>query len=70
MHCIGDRANHVVLNGFEAAIGVDKEAGRARRLRIEHAQIFTQEDLKRGAEMGIIASYQPTHATSDVSAAL
>ncbi|BEJ17099.1 hypothetical protein CspHIS471_0605000 [Cutaneotrichosporon sp. HIS471] len=66
VHCIGDKANHVVLDAIEAAIGDDKEAGRARRLRIEHAQIFTQDDIKRAAALGVIGSYQPTHATSDM----
>ena len=52
---------------MEAAIGSDRVAGRERRLRIEHAQIFTQDDIKRAAELGVIGSFQPTHATSDVS---
>jgi len=37
------------------------------RLRMEHAQIMTQEDIHRAGRLGIIASMQPTHATSDMS---
>lgn len=36
------------------------------RLRIEHAQVLAPEDLPRFAKLGIIASMQPTHATSDM----
>lgn len=66
VHAIGDRANHVVIDAMERAIGADTDAGRRRRLRIEHAQIMTLPDLERAARLGIIASYQPTHATSDM----
>ncbi|KAK4684230.1 hypothetical protein P7C73_g5961, partial [Tremellales sp. Uapishka_1] len=66
VHTIGDRANHIVLNAMEAAIASDRSAGRERRLRLEHAQIMTVNDLERAARLGIIASYQPTHATSDM----
>ncbi|KAL7423374.1 hypothetical protein Q5752_002677 [Cryptotrichosporon argae] len=68
VHCIGDRANRIVLNAMAGAIGADADAGagRARRLRIEHAQIMAPDDLARAARMGVIASYQPTHATSDM----
>lgn len=67
VHCIGDKANHVVLDAIQAAVGDDKAGALERRLRIEHAQIFTMDDIKRAAELGVIGSYQPTHATSDVS---
>lgn len=67
VHCIGDKANHVVLDAIEA-LG-DKNV-KERRLRIEHAQIFTPDDIKRAAKLGVIGSYQPTHATSDVSVCL
>ena len=36
------------------------------RHRIEHAQVLTAQDLPRFAELGVIASMQPTHATSDM----
>lgn len=87
VHCIGDRANHIVLNAMEKALMELPEHERSgRRLRIEHAQIMKLEDLERAAKLGsessggtsrqsynldcscaVIASYQPTHATSDVS---
>lgn len=60
VHAIGDRANHAVLNGFAAS-------PNAVRPRLEHAQILTPEDLQRVVDLGVIASYQPTHATSDMS---
>lgn len=66
VHAIGDKANRVVINAMERAIGDNKEEGKNRRLRLEHAQIMTPADLRRAADLGIIASYQPTHATSDM----
>uniref|UniRef100_A0A8H7XPQ0 Amidohydrolase 3 domain-containing protein n=1 Tax=Psilocybe cubensis TaxID=181762 RepID=A0A8H7XPQ0_PSICU len=66
IHCIGDRANHEVLNIFEDIL--EKRGGNVTewRPRIEHAQIFTPGDLKRMKQLGVIASVQPTHATSDM----
>jgi len=66
IHAIGDKANHVILNAIEAILGNDAQAKAQRRFRIEHAQIMTEEDLARSARLGVIASYQPTHATSDM----
>eukprot|EP01048_Picozoa_sp_COSAG05_P030475 COSAG05_NODE_10602_length_556_cov_0.905908_1_plen_109_part_10 len=40
-------------------------AGSAERHRIEHAQILSASDLPRLAPLNVIASMQPTHATSD-----
>jgi len=63
-HAIGDRANHITLNAYQRAL---KEIpGEDRRLRIEHDQVLTAEDIKRYRELGVIASMQPTHATSDM----
>ena len=62
-HAIGDRANRIALDAFEdkfASIG-----GRNLRNRIEHSQVVHPDDLKRFKELNIIASMQPTHATSD-----
>lgn len=62
VHAIGDAANGAVLGAFAAV----PEAQRvALRHRDEHAQIVAPEDLPRFARLGIIASVQPTHATSD-----
>jgi len=64
-HAIGDRANHVTLNAFEAARKAVPDAIDPR-LRIEHAQIIALDDLPRFATLGIIPSMQTTHATSDL----
>lgn len=63
VHAIGDLANTRVLDEF-AAINADAKV-RALRHRVEHAQIIRLEDLDRFADLGVIASIQPTHATSD-----
>lgn len=64
-HAIGDAANRNVLNAYEQA---EKEVPNAYdpRLRIEHAQVLAPEDIPRFAKLGVIASMQPTHATSDM----
>ncbi|CAE6496675.1 unnamed protein product [Rhizoctonia solani] len=63
-HCIGDRTNKIVLDAYEEVLKGSSDTDR--RLRIEHAQILTQGDLKRMGRLGVIASVQPTHATSDM----
>jgi len=60
-HAIGDSANRLLLDTYEAA-GISPEG----RHRNEHAQILALEDIDRFAKLGIIASMQPTHATSDM----
>jgi predicted amidohydrolase YtcJ len=63
-HAIGDRANRVALDIFEA---VAKANGpRDRRDRVEHAQVLATEDLPRFAQLKVIASMQPSHETSDM----
>ncbi len=64
-HAIGDAAVRAVLNVYQRVL-LQMPPGD-HRLRIEHAQVITPEDLPRFAEMGVIASMQPTHATSDMS---
>jgi predicted amidohydrolase YtcJ len=63
-HAIGDRANRETLDVYQAAFEAGPEAGDLR-WRVEHAQHLSPEDLPRFAEMGVIASMQPTHCTSD-----
>ena len=65
IHAIGDRANRIVMDIFER---VEREVPGARdlRLRNEHAQILNAADIPRFAALGVIASMQPTHATSDM----
>ena len=65
-HAIGDAANRAVLNAYEQA---EKEVPEAHdpRLRIEHAQVLAPEDIPRFMKLGVIASMQPTHCTSDMA---
>ena len=79
IHAIGDRANHDVLDVFEAVRKEEAErresgtttsaAGGRLRHRIEHAQIVHPEDFGRFAKHDVIASMQPIHATSDMAMA-
>ncbi|MEO1076100.1 MAG: amidohydrolase [Bacteroidota bacterium] len=68
-HAIGDRANRVVLDAYEQAMASQsgrEGPGNQGRHRIEHAQVATPDDLDRLVDLGVIASMQPTHATSDM----
>ncbi len=67
VHAIGDRANRVVLDAF--ANVKDSLGEQGLRHRIEHAQIVSLKDIPRFEELNIIASMQPTHATSDMNMA-
>lgn len=62
-HAIGDRGNRVVLDGYQKGLGESIVHGRHR---IEHAQVVALDDIQRFAKLGLIASMQPTHATSDM----
>jgi predicted amidohydrolase YtcJ len=69
VHAIGDAANRQALAGFEA---LQQELGTrstALRHRIEHAQVIALADIPRFAKDQVIASVQPTHATSDMNMA-
>ena len=79
IHAIGDRGNRVALEAIRAAESVnmatarDADGGSTTRderaaiaPRIEHAQVVALEDIPRFAELGVVASMQPTHATSDM----
>jgi predicted amidohydrolase YtcJ len=64
MHAIGDYGNRIALNGIERALkDVPTEN---HRMRIEHAQILSLEDIPRFAQLGIVASMQPIHCTMDM----
>ncbi len=70
VHAIGDRANHDVLDVYELLRREERhENGPRLRHRIEHVQILHPEDLQRLAELDVIASMQPIHATSDIDMA-
>tara|TARA_R110002167_G_scaffold23052_4_gene82060 strand:+ start:16634 stop:18325 length:1692 start_codon:yes stop_codon:yes gene_type:complete len=62
-HAIGDNANKLVLDTYEAQIKATDT--KALRHRVEHAQVLRLEDIPRFAELGVIAAMQATHATSD-----
>lgn len=63
-HAIGDRANRSVLDAYRHVLGA--HAGSDHRWRIEHAQVLALDDIPRFKALGVIASMQPTHATSDM----
>ena len=64
VHAIGDRANREVLDVFEATFRAHPDR-RDLRWRIEHAQHLDPADIPRFARLGVIASMQGIHATSD-----
>ena len=63
-HAIGDRGNRLVLDTYARVLGNDAKSDH--RWRIEHAQVIALDDIPRFATLGVIASMQPTHATSDM----
>jgi len=63
VHAIGDGANMLVLDNYEALI--QRTDTHAQRHRIEHAQVLRYEDILRFNELNVIPSMQATHATSD-----
>jgi len=65
VHAIGDRANRVVLDVFEAALEADPTPDH--RFRIEHAQILHRHDIPRFAELGVIPAMQSIHQASDMA---
>jgi predicted amidohydrolase YtcJ len=68
IHAIGDRAVREVLDVFQSVRAEEAARGEAphtHRHRIEHVQIVHPDDIDRLAELNIIASMQPMHATSD-----
>jgi hypothetical protein len=63
LHAIGDRANRAALESFAAARAAN--GARDARHRIEHAQVVAPGDIARFAALGVIASMQPCHQTTD-----
>lgn len=63
VHAIGDEAVHRVLDLFDA---VGPRACSRLRHRIEHSQTVRPGDVARYARLGVVASVQPTHCTSDM----
>ena len=72
IHAIGDLANRNAIDAFEAALKALcptpnlRQCQQSHRFRIEHSQIVHPDDQRRMAELAIIPSIQPTHATSDM----
>lgn len=66
-HAIGDGANHQVLSTYERLL--TEEPREDARLRVEHFQVVTPEDIDRAMDLGILTAMQFTHATSDKSMA-
>ena len=62
VHAIGDKANAEVLDAIEA---MAPTYPGDRRWRIEHAQILDPADIPRFAKLGVVASMQPVHESSD-----
>ncbi len=75
VHAIGDAANRKVLDAIEYARNETRRgAGSdwpelALPDRIEHAQLVDAQDMRRFAHLGVLASMQPVHATSDMAIA-
>ncbi|MBS0419044.1 MAG: amidohydrolase [Proteobacteria bacterium] len=68
-HSIGDRGNRIMLDLYArafAAVPAGQRAVAEPRWRIEHAQILSPADIPRFAQLGVIASMQPSHAISDL----
>ncbi len=63
IHSIGDKGTHLTLNAIERAL--EMNGRKDLRHRIEHAQFLIEEDIQRFAELGVIASMQPTHCITD-----
>ncbi len=71
VHAIGDAAGRRVLDAFQKAREVEKPRRMEGALvhRIEHAQLLHPDDIPRFAALGVVASMQPIHATSDMPVA-
>ena len=64
VHAIGDKGNQITLDIMEAVLEQDTSQ-KNHRWRIEHAQHLDTSDIPRFREMGVIASMQGIHCTSD-----
>lgn len=63
VHAIGDAANAEILDIYAKVAAANGR--RDRRFRVEHAQHLQREDIRRFAELNVIASMQPYHAVDD-----
>jgi predicted amidohydrolase YtcJ len=70
IHAIGDRANMEAIKAYRSIREMEKASGRKpARLRIEHVQLISSDNLASFQQLGIHASMQPLHATSDMEMA-
>jgi predicted amidohydrolase YtcJ len=63
VHAIGDEANHLLLDAYEAAAKTNTTTDM--RHRVEHAQHLLVDDVPRFAKLGVVASMQPLHKADD-----
>jgi predicted amidohydrolase YtcJ len=71
-HAIGDRGVEMALTAFEDAVrhlpaDEQQDSAPKLRLRVEHAQVVTPEQVKRFAGLHVIASMQPNHLLTDMN---
>jgi predicted amidohydrolase YtcJ len=64
IHAIGDRGNRMALDAYEEALRTVPKGDY--RLRIEHAQVISPQDIPRFARLGVIPAMQTTHQISDM----
>lgn len=64
VHAIGDKGIHWTLNAIERAQKIYGKKGL--RHRIEHCSLLHPQDIERFQKLGVIASMQPTHCTTDL----
>ena len=64
-HAIGDRANREILDRYEMAFRENPDKAKDHRFRIEHAQHLHPNDIPRFGQLGVIASMQAIHLSSD-----
>jgi hypothetical protein len=69
VHAIGDAANRAALDAIDASRLTLHTLRPALPDRIEHVQLLHPDDLPRLAQLGVVASMQPIHATSDMDMA-
>lgn len=67
IHAIGDAGNRLALDTYAQEMTASER--QSLRPRIEHAQVIALDDIPRFTKLGVIASIQPTHATSDMNMA-
>jgi hypothetical protein len=62
-HAVGDAAVRMTLDAYEAAMQANPAPARGRRHRIEHIETIDPADVPRFGALGVVAAFQPVHAT-------